>query len=413
VRILFVVMGDSIHAARWIGQLADQDWDVHVFPHSEHEAIHPEFRNVTFHKLVKHKTASQQRIRQTGLPWPISRGHTRARSTLLRFPAMQQSQRLARTVSKLKPDLIHILEMQRSGYLALDMLDNFGGGLRLPPIIYSCWGNDIYHFGKRPDHRQRIKKFLARCDYFLADCYRDIGLARQFGFKGQVLGVFPGGGGFDLDQVAKFRNEEPPSQRRIITLKGYDGGDWGGRASVALEAMRLCARELRQFEIVIYSANGSLKQRAEEIGAASGLSFNFKSQLKHSEMLSLFASARVAIGVSVADGTPNTMLEAMLMGAFPIQSDTVSTGEWIKHGRNGLLVPPEDPAAVAALIRHALADDQLVDHAQRINARITRRIGRSVVQPQVIGMYKSIEFGKPATEVPPEFADEGRAACAS
>ena len=85
------------------------------------------------------------------------------------------------------------------------------------------------------------------------------------------------------------------------------------------------------------------------------------------------------------------MLEAMVMGAFPIQSDTVSTAEWITHGDNGLLVPAEDPVAIAAAIRRALSDYALVDRAAEINARITsERIDRTVIQPQVIAVYEKV-----------------------
>jgi len=56
-----------------------------------------------------------------------------------------------------------------------------------------------------------------------------------------------------------------------------------------------------------------------------------------------------------------------------------------------LLVPPEDPVAIAAAIRRALSDDALVDRAAEINARITsERIDRTVIQPQVIAMYEKV-----------------------
>ena len=32
MKILFVAMSDTIHTARWIGQLAGLGWDVHLFP---------------------------------------------------------------------------------------------------------------------------------------------------------------------------------------------------------------------------------------------------------------------------------------------------------------------------------------------------------------------------------------------
>ena len=43
------------------------------------------------------------------------------------------------------------------------------------------------------------------------------------------------------------------------------------------------------------------------------------------------------------------------MGALPIQSDAGGARAWIHDGENGLLVAPEDPEAVEAAIRRAVA----------------------------------------------------------
>jgi glycosyltransferase involved in cell wall biosynthesis len=85
------------------------------------------------------------------------------------------------------------------------------------------------------------------------------------------------------------------------------------------------------------------------------------------------------------------MLDAMVMGAFPIQSDTVSTAEWITHGENGLLVPPDDAVALADAIRQALFNDGLVDNAAKINAGIAaRRLDHTVIGQHVVAMYKRV-----------------------
>jgi glycosyltransferase involved in cell wall biosynthesis len=391
LRILFVTLGDSVHAARWIRQLKDQKWDIHVFPHSALASVHPELQDVTVHNLLSEPARNvPQRLRQTGLKWPFGRGRSRVTHTLQHLQFLKPPLRLARAIRKLKPDFIHVLEMQRAGYLALDSFEKFGGAQRVPPVIYSSWGSDIFHFGRRPDHEERIKKFLGKCDYLITDCRRDVGLARKFGFTGEVLGLFPVGGGFDIDRLSQLRSKTHPSSRTILAVKGYDGGDWGGRAAVALEALRLCSDQVRGYKIVVYSGSSSLKQHAEEISASTGLTFNFLPRTGHNQILSLFGHSRLAIGLGVTDGTPNSMLEAMIMGAFPIQSNTVSTSEWIKTERNGLLVPAEDAKAVAAAIRHALSNDELVDRAAELNARITRRVDQSVIQPKVIRMYEKL-----------------------
>jgi len=56
-----------------------------------------------------------------------------------------------------------------------------------------------------------------------------------------------------------------------------------------------------------------------------------------------------------------------------------------------LLVPPEDPQAIAADIQQALSDDSLVDRAAEINLKLTLgRIDRSIIQPRVMAMYERI-----------------------
>lgn len=79
------------------------------------------------------------------------------------------------------------------------------------------------------------------------------------------------------------------------------------------------------------------------------------------------------------------------MGALPIQSDTVSTGEWITDGVNGLLVPPEDVDRVAAAVRRALLDDDLVDQAAQLNYQMAmERLDVALIQPQVCALYERV-----------------------
>ena len=177
----------------------------------------------------------------------------------------------------------------------------------------------------------------------------------------------------------------------MIALKGYHDDDWAGRALVGLQALHMCADCLGEYEIAVYLAGPNVRYAAEYVGRVTGLRFAVLPHSSHEEMLRLMGRARVAIGVSVTDGTPNTMLEAMIMGAFPIQSDTVSTAEWINQGQNGLLVPPEDPEAIAAAIRRAVTDDELVDRAAETNWQTAvARLDYAKVQKQVIEMYERV-----------------------
>ena len=77
------------------------------------------------------------------------------------------------------------------------------------------------------------------------------------------------------------------------------------------------------------------------------------------------------------------------MNAFPIQSDTESTAEWITNGVNGLLVDPNNPLEIADAIRKAVDDDTLIKKAAEINSTLTfQKLDISLVKPKVVEMYR-------------------------
>jgi glycosyltransferase involved in cell wall biosynthesis len=290
-------------------------------------------------------------------------------------------------IRELKPDLIHSLEMQRCSYLTLASRKERGTGA-LPPWIYSSWGSDIFFFGRRPDHQPRIREVLSSCDYFIADCKRDVALARDFGLRGEVLGVFPCAGGFDLKRLRQLGYRNPISSRKVIAVKGYQNEEWGGRALKAIEALRISAAYLQGFEVVTFSASTEVKTCAEDLARETGIKVTVLPSSPGDDIIKLMGQARIAIGISLTDGSPVSLLEAMIMGAFPVQSDTVSTAEWIRSGQNGFLVSAEDPKNIASAIQRALIDDELVERAARLNAVIADdRLNQDVLRPQIVEMY--------------------------
>ncbi|MBO9309162.1 MAG: glycosyltransferase, partial [Chloroflexi bacterium] len=134
-----------------------------------------------------------------------------------------------------------------------------------------------------------------------------------------------------------------------------------------------------------------VKAQADKVAQAEGLDISFMPYSPIEAMWELFGRSRISIGISASDGTPNTMLESMVMGAFPIQSDTSAASEWIDNGVNGAIVPHDDPEAIAQAIRRAATDDALVDRAAGINLQLARdRLDASVIVPQVHAMYNRV-----------------------
>ena len=91
--------------------------------------------------------------------------------------------------------------------------------------------------------------------------------------------------------------------------------------------------------------------------------------LPHIEILKLMGEALIYIGNSNSDGMPNTLLEAIGMGAFPIQSNPGgASAEVITNNENGLLIEDyENVEEIKNLILNGLSNSKLVEKAFIIN----------------------------------------------
>jgi glycosyltransferase involved in cell wall biosynthesis len=89
-------------------------------------------------------------------------------------------------------------------------------------------------------------------------------------------------------------------------------------------------------------------------------------------MPEVYSTFDVFVLSSHDEGMSNAILEAMAMEKAVVATDVGGTGEVVRHGHTGLLVPPRDPEALAAAINEMLA------HPRR--AREMGRLGRGIVE---------------------------------
>lgn len=389
-RILFVAMADSVHSAKYINILSEHGWDVHLFPAYLCEP-HYKLKNVTFWNGITSSRAAETdpSVRMVGL-WPFRRGRRLAvwLWLILNRLGFDASYRLAFVIRYLKPDAVHSLEFQHAGYLVEETKRRHK--LKFPLWIATNWGSDIYAFGKLAEHAGRIRDVLAGADVYACECFRDVVLAKDLGFTGSVMPVHPNAGGFDLQHCRSLMSPEPPSRRKVIAVKGYQYSL--GRSLVALRALERIAPLLKDYRIVVYSPlpKDVVEIPARLMAARSGLNVELLDQVSHDEILKLHGSARLSISLSISDAICTSMTEAMVMGSFPIQSDTACADEWVEHGRSALLVNADDSDDVAEKIKKALEDDALVDEAARINAvTASERLDSSIIAESVLSAYKA------------------------
>jgi hypothetical protein len=247
----------------------------------------------------------------------------------------------------------------------------------------------MFYFKAHGIKTAQVKSFLDRVNFLITDCYRDYHIAQSIGYQNTFLGVFPGNGGmaYPLEDI------QPIEERRLILIKGYES--FGCKASTIIAAFQLLPTELfENFELVIYSADAVI---VEQIKASV-----FFSMVKHriilrttfvdnTELLKMMGSAALHISNNVSDGMPNTLLESMGMGAFPIQSDPGgASAEVISHGMNGYLInDPLDAKEIANWIEKAIVDIGLRTATQEYNTKYAQeRYDRNALQPKVCQLYQ-------------------------
>lgn len=289
-------------------------------------------------------------------------------------------------IKQIQPDVVHCFEMQLAGLPILSIMN-----CNKIPFVYSSWGSDMYYYKNLGMTDIMVKSFLDRVDYLITDCKRDYTIAIQNGYKNSFLGVFPGNGGINF--IKEYIN--PINSRNKILIKGYES--FGCKASKIIEAIELLPLELfRNLEFVIYSSDLVISNKIEK-------SLFFKSQkvkiylrnhfISNDDMLKMMGKSLLHISNNISDGMPNTLLEAMGMGSFPIQSNPGhATEEVIQNGVNGYLISnPFDSLEIAKSIQKAINDKELRTLAQTFNVEIIRKnYDRQNLQKEIIRLYNGI-----------------------
>lgn len=379
--ILIVGMADSIHVARWVQNMRALDVRVILISSSPHRRVHPILKNLL-------SNDPGQRLRISMPSW------SKNFSLLLTIADLVAGDRirgllLARLIARVQPDLVHLLEIQHAGYIYNRSLSFMGSN---PPLLaVSNYGSDIYWFGRFESHRKKLGRLLSKTDIYTCECQRDVKLAIEQGLLGRTFQVIPNTGGIDDALINSGTALESTSSRRLLLVKGYHGRF--GRALVALRVIWKIRHSLAGFKVITFSSNLTTIAAAKFLRIFGRIDITAlrKGALQHSEMLHLFSRARIYLGLSKSDGISTSMLEAMALGAFPIQTDTSCANEWIASSSGGFIVNYLNEEEVRDSLLEALENDLLVDTAQKSNRdKILKSYTTKHMETQVFALYQQI-----------------------
>ena len=404
MKILLIADGRSPITRSWIASMREDNIEVYLastYPCARPENIAGFYLMPVAFANFSHKNsgpspagptaAAQPPTGQKGLVSRFRGLFMRLRYLLGPFTLPYYGFKLNRIANKIRPDAVHALRIPFEGMLGSLLSHRY-------PLAVSIWGNDLTLHAKGSRLMGMLTTAtLHRADALAADAARDIRLGKLWGFDPdkQTL-VIPGNGGISLSDIRLISDDGqaalkwlPKDHHIIINPRGFRPGSVRNDTffkSIPLvlsqvpNTLFLCCSMAGQPEALDWIARLKIEKNVVLLPT-----------LKQTDLWPLFGRAEASVSVSQHDGTPNSLLEAMALGCFPIAGDIESVREWITPGENGILIDPGSPEQLANAILCAMGNEPLRRRAAEQNRQlILTRAEKSVVSASLAAFYRQL-----------------------
>jgi len=355
MRLLFVADGRSPIAQNWIRHFTERGDEVYLastfacsvdFPLNGFEIVPVAFSG--------YKKATQRPgtapARTVGL-------RTAIRQWFGPITIRRAADRLRGFIERVQPDLVHAMRIPYEGMLAADAYTGI-------PLIVSIWGNDFTLHAPSTRLMSHYTRWTMQvADALHADCQRDVRLAREWGLDEKKPDlVAPGNGGIRTGVF--YPPAIPVEAPIIINPRGFRPYV---RNDVFFRAIPLVLEEQpnAKFVFALMASESQALQWVQELGVTHAV--ELLPPLSHSQMGDVFRRAQIVASPSIHDGTPNSLLEGIACGCFPIAGDLESIREWITPDENGLLFDANHPRSIADAILTAVKNENLRRQAAGLN----------------------------------------------
>jgi glycosyltransferase involved in cell wall biosynthesis len=387
MRLLYIADGRSPIALNWISFFIRSGNEVHLastFPCQPLEGLaslmvipvamsgvygQPEIRSGNRGRMLRQIISVALRTRLRGWVAPLS--FPRAANTLREMTV------------RIQPDLVHAMRIPYEGIIASNAMrrnTRSGGGGIKSPLLISVWGNDLTLHGRSTSVMGNYtSQALHDCAALHTDCQRDLDLAIEFGFSSTKPSiVLPGGGGVKLcvfypaEELSKDGEDHHWVDEIPVTIINPRGFRAYVRNDTFFQAIPMVLTKYPKVRFVCpgMADEAQAHKWIEELGISAQVELLPKqSQM---ELANLFRRSQISVSITTHDGTPNTLLEAMACGCFPIAGDIQSLHEWINPGENGLLVDPGDSNALAMAIQEVISQPELRKKTRERNLQLVK-----------------------------------------
>jgi len=255
--------------------------------------------------------------------------------------------------------------------------------LRRVPVVVNYRGGEAAGFLERSERLVRASMQRA------ASLIVPSGFLRQvFSQHGMSAEVVP-----NVVDLGRFRPADVQAAApRLLVARNlepiYDN-------ATALRAFAVVQRARPDARLVLAGTGAELamlQALAAELGIADAV--DFAGRLDRDTMATMLRDSAVAINPSLVDNMPNSVLEALASGVPVVSTKVGGVPFIVEDGVSALLVPPQDPEAMARAILRVLGDAPLAARLRAAGLAEARRYSWDRVAPVLAAVYQQALAGR-------------------
>jgi len=292
-------------------------------------------------------------------------------------------------IQRFKPDVTVAHFLPNYGFLAA-----LAGA---HPWMLVCWGSDLLvNAWKTPLHRARARWTLRKADRIHVDAANLARAAEELGAPRDR--IWTRAWGVDVPSLApsetwSARRERSPALRILWTRQLEDLYD----PETFIRALGALGRRGVPFEATI-AGSGPLRMGLERLARREKVAdrIAWTGWVDRPRITALYRSHHAYVSLSRSDSTSQSLLEAMAAGLVPVVTDIDGNLEWVRHRREGLLVPTGDEEAVAAALAEVAKDAAFAEGMSERSAMVARERGNLADTVDLIERQLSELAGAPA-----------------
>ena len=290
-----------------------------------------------------------------------------------------------------RAELLHIMANSGWSWHLLAAPAVWIGRLRGKAVLVNYRGGEAASFLERSISTVRLSlrhaHILVVPSLFLQQVFA------KHGFAGRIVPNI-----IDLERFAPGHPAAGNSNPHIVVARNlepiYDN-------ATALRAFALVRQKIPGVRMTIAGTGPeqqSLSRLAQELGVMDAVTFS--GRLDNERMAALYRCAHIVLNPSLADNMPISILEALACGVPVVSTSVGGVPFLVTHEQTALLVPAQDPQAMANALLRVLNDAALAQALTTAGLTLAREFSWPKVRETLFAAYRAaLESARPVQKV--------------